>query len=251
MITICFTYFKSLTLANLAAALHSVRQQDLSQVKEIVIIDNDTVDSGHEIRIVADALAFPVPVRVLSFKHGDSSKTHAWSTNKAVQEVTTPLVFFTRADYILRHDVLARYAEKAVGDCFVTGDGYHLNVDITECDREDWRGLGVGLLHGHYGAAYDYGVVDTGVWLATKAAFSRVGGLDERLTAWGHAQTHFQHRLAETGTTFVRIPEVLFYHPRHGGQRDIHEAHAQLAQLGVDLRQMWSRYHGVSPYGVA
>ena len=45
MITICLTYFKSLTLANLDAALHSVRQQDLTNVTEIVIVDNDTQDS--------------------------------------------------------------------------------------------------------------------------------------------------------------------------------------------------------------
>jgi hypothetical protein len=248
MITICLTHFRSLTLANLAAALYSLRRQNLSGVKEVVIIDNDTLDTRHEIQVMVDALVFPVPVRVLSFKHGDASKTHAWSTNRAVQEVTTPQVFFTRADYILREDVLARFTSEARPNDFVTASGYHLGCDVQTCENTGWRTVGAKVLWSMPGVEYDYGIIDTGVWLTSREVFDSVGGLDERLTAWGHAQTHFQHKLFKAGVNFVRIPEVMFYHPAHGGEKDINLAHSQLRELGGDLKGMWARYHGASPY---
>jgi hypothetical protein len=249
MITICLTHFRSLTLANLAAALYSLRRQNLSGVKEVVIIDNDTLDTRHEIQVMVDALVFPVPVRVLSFKHGDASKTHAWSTNRAVQEVETPWILFTRADYILHQDLLQRVLSPVLTlECFVTANGYHLNGDVHACEQSAWRVAGAEVLRTLPGVEYDYGAIDTGVWMASRRAFDSVGGLDERLTAWGHAQTHFQHKLFTAGVNFIRIPEVLFYHPAHGGEKDINLAHQQLEIVGVGIKEMWARYHGASPY---
>ena len=245
MITICFTYFKSLTLANLAAALYSVRRQDLSRVKEIVIVDNDTADFAHEIRITADTFAFPVPVRVLSFKHGDPSKTHAWSTNRAVREATTPWVLFTRADYLLDFGLVKKFAQRTPNwNGFITSNGCHLGIGVNECELTDWRQTGPKFT----GVEFDYTVVDAGVWMARRDAIVAIGGLDERLTAWGHAQTDFQHRLHMSGVEFVRIPEVLFWHPAHGGEKNIDVAHAQLAGVGGDLKAMWARYEGPRIY---
>lgn len=82
-----------------------------------------------------------------------------------------------------------------------------------------------------------------------KSAWKAVGGMNESLTAWGHAQTDFQYRLWKSGVEFVRIPEVLFWHPAHGGEKDIDLAHRQLAASGGDLKMMWTRYEGTSPYG--
>jgi GT2 family glycosyltransferase len=79
-------------------------------------------------------------------------------------------------------------------------------------------------------------------------AFKQVGGLCEELTAWGHAQTHFQWKLHQAGVEFVRVPQVLFYHPHHGGERDIEVAHEQLKQQGLEIRDLWARYEGVNPY---
>src|SRR5258708_2152204 len=108
--------------------------------------------------------------------------------------------------------------------------------------------LGQGWPRIFKGTEFDYTLIDAGVWMARKDAFRRVDGMDEGMTAWGHAQTDFQHRLWKAGTEFVRVPETLFWHPFHGGHRDIDVAHAQLVAKGGDLKAMWSRYEGVSPY---
>jgi GT2 family glycosyltransferase len=93
-----------------------------------------------------------------------------------------------------------------------------------------------------------YTVIDSGVWMARRAAFWHVGGLDEALAAWGHAQTHFQWKLHTSGVEFVRIPEILFYHPLHAAERDIALAHEQLRGIGIDIHKMWERYEGAKPY---
>ena len=250
MISICLTYFASLTLANLSAALYSVRQQDLSIVSEIVIVDNNTSDDVAEIQAAIDAQAFPVPVRVVSHKHGDPSKTHAWSSNVAVREARTPWVLMTRADYLLAFCVLDRFAAAISGkpdawDGFVTGNGCHLYEDIDACERSPWRSVGPHVLDG---VTFDYTCIDSGVWLARRDAFERVGGLDEGLTAWGHAQTAFQYALHTSGTECVRIPETLFYHPQHAAARDIDLAHQQLHDRGLSLKTLWARHEGVQPY---
>ncbi len=252
MITICLAYFKSLTLANLAAALYSVKQQDLACVERILVFDNDTQDSLYDVNSVVNELQFSIPVVVVSVKHGDATKTHAWSTNQAVNLVSTPWVLFTRADYILSFglvrkflDVKRSYPHEWNG--FVTSNGCHLQHTVEECELTGWRTFGPRIL-GENGA-FDYTLIDSGVWMARPTAFDAVDGLDERLTAWGHAQTDFQYRLYKSGVDFVRIPEVLFWHPHHGGAKDIDLAHRQLAGVGVNLKECWARYHGVSPYG--
>jgi GT2 family glycosyltransferase len=250
MITIAFTYFKSLTLANLAAALYSVRRQDLSQVSDVVVMDNDTIDSARNIQAVIDAQAFSVPSYMVSIKHGDPSKAQAWSTNFTVRHARAPWVFYTRADYLLDFDMLKKFV--AIVDSkpknwngFIVSNGGFLHVPIGEVEQTSWRIYGSSSLRLLHNTVYDYTVVDSGVWMARRASFV---GFDERLSAWGHAQTEFQWRMHQAGVEFVRIPETLFWHPAHGGEKDIDVAHAQLAAQGGDLKAMWARYHGVSPY---
>lgn len=245
MITICFTYFKSLTLANLAAALYSVSRQDLSKVKEVVIVDNDTNDLKQDILDVIVALKFPVPVRLWSEKHMEITRTHSWSTNRAVREVTTPWFLFTRADYLLAFDVVKKFSALAEGNRFITSNGCHLGIGVEECERSMWRTHGPRWMDG---VVFDYTIVDTGVYMMCLDAFNKVDGLDESLTAWGHAQTDFQYRLHESGVEFARISETLFWHPGHGGEKDIELAHKQLAGVGRNLKKMWARYEGVNPY---
>lgn len=252
MATVCFTYFKSLGPANLGAALYALRQQNFSRVESIIVVDNDTDDGIDTIQAVVDALRFPVPVRVLSFKHGDPARTHAWSTNVAVAAARSPWIIFTRADYLLHFQAVDKFFDVLAGwqlcELFITGNVYHLNVDVAACDKVAWRYAGPQVLRVLPGKEEDYTHIDAGVWMTSKAMFDRVGGLDERLSAWGHAQTHFQHKLYEAGARFVRIPEVLFYHPQHAASRDINLAHRQLAEQGINLRQMWERYEGTKPY---
>jgi glycosyltransferase involved in cell wall biosynthesis len=252
-VTICFTYFKSLALANLEAALHSVYRQDLSGVESIVIVDNDTNDSEESVSRTVQGVGFKVPVRFFSFKHGDATRTHSWSTNVALSMVRTPWVLFTRADYLLDFDALRKFAYVVRGkpsdwNGFVTGNVYHLNIDIGACERTSWRVDGPRVLRAMPGAEADYTHIDAGVWMTRLESFDVVGGLNEKLTAWGHAQTHFQWKLSLAGVDFVRIPEVLFYHPLHAAERDIGVAHQQIAERGVDLRKMWARYEGAQPY---
>lgn len=252
-VTVCCTYFKSLGLANLRAAAYSLRQQNLTNVDLIVVVDNDTDDSVDAIWNVFAWLKFPVPVRLLPFKHGDAEKTHSWSTNVAVRAAQTSWILFTRADYILDFRCLERFvavaeASPAGWDGFVTGNVYHLNSDVGQCEEMSWRIDGAQVLRLLPGAEADYTRIDAGVWLLRRSAFDRVEGLDEALSAWGHAQTHFQHKLYTSGTEFVRVPEVLFYHPLHAAPRDLALAHQQLAERGIDLKEMWARHDGVQPY---
>lgn len=256
MITICFTYFRSLALINLEAALFSVQAQDLSNVEKIIVVDNNTYDSVEEIQAVIDLQQFSVPVELLSFKHGDPTRTHSWSTNVAVRAAQTPWVLFTRADYILDFTLIQRFQEivhtkeydlHGVWRGFITSNAYHLYVDIGVCEQTPWR-LDPRILRDLSGKEEDYTIVDTGVWMSRRDSFNDVDGLNERLSAWGHAQTHFQWKLFQSGVEFVRIPEPLFFHPRHSAEREIEVAHEQLREQGIDLKKMWSRYHGVSPY---
>jgi hypothetical protein len=254
MITICFTYFKSLALANFEAALYALRRQDFSAVQEIVIVDNDTEDAAQTLmKTIGGDLKFPVPVTLKSFKHGDPTKTHPWSANVAVREATTSWVLFTRADYILDFTLVSRFAEVIEEHPpgwkgFVTSNVCHLFHDVAACETYGWRSRGPGVLLDAPHATEAYTCIDAGVWMTQRATFDEVGGLDERLSAWGHAQTHFQYKLHKAGVECVRIPEVLFYHPLHSATRDLDEGHQQLRDLGVDLKEMWARYEGTQPY---
>jgi hypothetical protein len=253
-ITICFTYFRGLTPANLAAALYSVSRQDLSLVDSVVVVDNNTQDLVGHIQSVIDAQNLPVPVRLFSYKHGDDTRAQSWSTNVTVRHAETPWVFYTRADYLLDFNILAKFvrvldAHPAAWDGFVVSNGCFLSSNIDDCEKTNWRATGPSLFTG---VVYDYTVVDSGVWMARREMFDRVGGFDETLSAWGHAQTLFQYAVYQSGTEFVRVPEVLHWHVWHGGLRDIDVAHRQLLEhKGIDyegLKKMWSRYHGRSPY---
>ncbi len=252
--TVCMTYFKSLALANLDAALYSLRRQDLSRVDKIVLVDNDTDSDPRQVAELLAAFRFEVPASLIAARHGgDPSKTHPWSSNLAVSEATAPWVFFTRADYILDFGALAKFVavteeRPRAWDGFVTGNVYHLSVDVSRCEMEPWRSQGARLLRALPGAEESYTLIDTGVWMARRESYDRVGGLDEGLSAWGHAQTHFQHKLHKSGVEFVRIPEPLFYHPQHAAPRDINAAHRQLAARGLDIHEMWERHDGPKPY---
>lgn len=247
-VTVCLTYFKSLTLDNLRAALHSLRRQSvIDLVSEIVVVDNATADSQPEIAAIINEQAFAVPTRLLSFKHEDESRTHSWSTNVAFREARTPWVFFTRADYVLDDALLARSIQMAAAHGagwkgFVTADGYHLQPDVLACDVSGWRERGARELRTLPGAAFDYTLIDSGVYLLNRETFERVGGFDERLTVWGHAQTEFQWRLYKANVDMARIAEVLYYHPMHGAPRDLAAATAQLAAHGVNIKECWARY---------
>jgi len=249
-LTICLTYFRSLSLANLAASLFSVRQQEMDRVNSVVIVDNNTDDSIRDVLEVINAADLHVPVDFSSFKHKDTAKAQAWSTNVTVRRAQTTWVFYTRADYLLNFDIVRKFlaivdSKPDTWEGFLVSHGCHLGNSIAECEATTWRESGPRVLHG---VEYDYTEIDSGVWMARRETFDRIGGFDERLSAWGHAQTEFQHRMFTAGVEFVRVPEVLFFHPAHGGEKDIEVGHRQLRDLGLDIREMWERYPGPKFY---
>lgn len=249
MITICLVYFRSLKLAHLAAALFSLRQQSFSLVDSIVLLDNNTDDDEEHIHALVSSLEFPIPVRILSVKHGDPHKAHSWSTNEAVQQVITPFVLFTRADYLLDFDAVQDFTNVMTPENFVVGGYFDVPLDVGEIEKTKWRVKGPQILPGR---EWDHVEIDAGVWACSKETFDKIGGLDERLSAWGHAQTHFQYKLHSAGVPFVNIQKVLFYHMKHAVpeiDKDHKLALEQLKQVGVTLKQMWARYTGPNhPY---
>jgi hypothetical protein len=212
------------------------------------VVDNSTGDPVTGIKAILDRLDFPVPVILYSNKHEDPAKTHSWSTNVAVRQAYTDWVFFTRADYLLSFNIIEKFLgvvrnHPVSWDGFVTSKGSYLGT-LRECGTK-WREEGLQVLEG---TVYDHTLIDAGVWMARRSAFERVGGLNENLTAWGHAQTHFQWKLHQSGTEFHRIDDILFGHVDHGGDKDISLANTQLVQQGLNLQEMWARYDGPRIY---
>lgn len=246
MITVCFVYFRSLTLLNLEAALYSVRKQNLSDVDRLVVLDNNTDDSSEQIQAVIDKLDFPIPVALVSHKHGDLSKTHSWSTNAVVREAKTEWVFFTRADYLLEFNTLELFLAETTSPKFIVGRYYDVQVDVGVCNTTRWRIEGPGKTLQQFGQEYSHTLVDSGVWMTTKQIFDSVGGMDESMHAWGHSQTAFQYKLYLAGVDFIKVPHIVFYHPIHHHEvgRDWDLAMRQVTQAGFDLRTMWKRYEG-------
>lgn len=251
MITICLTYFRSLELANLRAALYSVRRQNLSQVEEIIVVDNNTNDSVEDIRSVVRELDFPVRVSIFSYKHGDPTKTHPWSVNRAVEAVETDWFILTRADYLLDFNAVERFLEvPQVENRFIVGGYYDVGMDVYRCDLTPWKEAGPVVLQS-YGREWDHVTIDAGVWMTSTDVFHKIGGMRESLYAWGHAQTVFQFELHRAGVECVRIPHVVFYHTAHGYEtpRNHTVARQQLEMAGFNLIEMWSRYSGPdNPY---
>lgn len=251
-VTICLTYFRSLTLANLEAALYSVSQQDLQFVDRLIVVDNNTEDPLEDIEKAIDGCNLELPVKLISCKHGDPQRTHSWSANRAIAEVETPWVLFTRADYLLDFSLVHHFVSFArqrpdTWNGFITSNVYHLHVPIAECEKTNWRSNVAELLQ-LSGVQEDYAAIDSGVWMARKRTVLQAGGFDERLSAWGHAQTLFQHNVAAIGTEFIVIPSPLFYHPAHGGEKDITRAHAELVAAGYNIKTLWARHTGAQPY---
>lgn len=253
MIDIAFVFFRTLDLRHLDAALYSLSRQDFTEVGSVFILDNNTTFTPDQIEAVVQRYPVPVPVEVGYGKHGDPNKTQSWSVNAVMRRCQSPWVFFTRADYILDASTLARFA--AVRDQhppdwrgFVTSYAYHMAFDergdqriegFRDIEQHDWRTRGAQvLLTDVNGWRVDSSHLDAGVWLTRRALWAEVGGLDERLHAWGYQQTVFQRALREHGVDIVQIPEFLFFHQHHAAPRSYDVAKAQLAETGLTVEAL-------------
>lgn len=241
---VAFVYFNTLSLDHLDAAWYALSKQRFEGVTAVRFLDNNTPDDKNAIAKVLLRYKMPVPVHIESCKHGDPTRTQSWSVNTSVRSVTTPLVFFTRADYILDFDCLQAFRWEWMQHHpdwrgFVTSYAYHMAYDargdqrtigFRDIEQHDWRTLGAYILrHAVNGWDVTSSDTDAGVWLMRRADWEAVGGENEGLVAWGLQQTVFQQALHDAGVEIAQIPAYLFFHQHHGGTfRDYDRALAEL-----------------------
>lgn len=243
MIDIAFTFFRSLDLTHLDAAWYSVSKQDFSNVGAVYVLDNNTEFSEASIDEVLHRYELPVPVIVITAKHGDTSLTQSWSVNTVVKACEEEWVFFTRADYILAFDCLARLKIEAIlrtgaGEKpFVSGwcwqmayDREAKNIDAhIDIEQYGWRERGMPALLEHpYAFRFHETNLDAGVWLTQKQWIADAGWMNEGMTSWGYQQSTFQRALVgRAGVTCVALQDYLFAHQHHAAVRDFAKASAE------------------------
>ena len=259
-IDVCFVFFRSLRIAHLEAALYSLSRQNLTDVRQIRFLDNNTDFTFTDIASVLPKFFRPdgseVPVDFESLKHQDETKTQSWSVNHVCRDMCPDdvFLFFTRADYILDFDCLSAFTEALAQDgyglrsTFVTSWAYHMAYDERGDQRIDafrdievhgWRHKGAQvLLDAVNGWQVQSSHTDAGVWLTHRRVLERAGWMDERLWKSGYQPTEFQKRIRERGTTILEIPRYLFFHQHHAAPRSYDEAKAQLAEAGTSVEEL-------------
>jgi hypothetical protein len=253
MIDIALIHFKTLGLAHLDAALFTLAQQDMTDVRRITVYDNDSPDTRSSIEaLVVQRLGVPrlrnasrLTVGVKSDKHGDPRRTQSWSVNWVLKDTASEWLFLTRSDFLLSPDCLAKF--RAVRDSmppdwrgFVTSWCHQMGCDdqLSNTDMlaphslpdAPWRAHpdGAGSLVGHVPACYFQSTdVDAGVWLARPADYLAIGGLNEHMVSWGFQQQEAQRGLARSGVQIVNLQEYLFHHQHHYAPRDFGVAGAE------------------------
>ena len=256
MISICFVHFDGgLDLRHLDAAWFSLSKQDFTGVNQVCFFDNNSPDSIDAIAAVLYRYPMPVPVHYEFAKHGDATKTQSWSVNHVCDTAKGPQILFTRSDYILDFTTVARFRHvsenlpfNARQTAFITSYAYHMAFDergdqrivgFRDIEQYGWREHGPQvLLEKVNGWKVDSSHLDAGVWLTQKALWALVGGLDERLSAWGYQQTVFQRALAQVGVHFPVLPEYLFFHQHHAAPRSYDVAKVELAEIGLSVAEL-------------
>jgi hypothetical protein len=249
VIDICFIYFRTLTLDHLDAAWFTLAKQDFAGVQSVIFLDNNTDDDPEAIQAVLDRYPLPVP-RILCFeKHGDSRRTQSWSVNRVTMGLARgPLVFLTRADFLLNYDCLAKMRaeylsrDEARRNVFITSHCHQMGCDAALSNLDvlaghsardaAWRSDPQGpasLLGVEHANLFQMTHVDAGVWLTPRAPILAAAGLNEKMVAWGYQQQEFQRRLARQGTEMCALPEFLFHHQHHWAVRDVGQANAESA----------------------
>lgn len=248
--SICFVFFRGMNLAHLDAAWYSVCRQDMLHVGEIYVLDNNTDYSEAEIRAVLARYPTRVPVIVESVKHNDPTRTQSWSVNRVCQGAAGQWIFFTRADYILAFDALARMRAEILDRPtwdqrrFVSGwcwqmayDREARNIDANiDIEQYGWRERGMPALLEHpYAFRFHETDQDAGVWFTAKGYLSEAGWMNEKLTSWGYQQSTFQRALRRIGITCSAVQDYLFAHQHHYAERDFDQARREYDQFGEGL----------------
>lgn len=244
-ISICFVHFRSLNLTHLDAAWYSLSKQDLTGVNGIYFLDNNTQTPVDD--LVEVLMRYPVwsPGRLrVTIEHDrNPTHTHSWSVNKVCQQAPGPWIFFTRSDYVLAFDALARMRDEVFRrptwdqKKFVSGwcwqmayDREARNIDANvDIEQYGWREGGMAALLQHpYGFKFHETDQDAGVWFTNKAYMEDAGWMNEGLVSWGYQQSTFQRALRHVaGVQCVAIPDYLFAHQHHHAVRDFDKARAE------------------------
>jgi len=254
-ITLGFVYFRTTSLAHLDAAWFTVsRLAGLDAVAGAYILDNNTDDAPAEIQQVIDRYPVPFPVTVDYAKHGVSRRTHSWSVNRVLSEVTTPWVFFTRSDFLLDPTCLHTFRQtrdsrlernpqwRGLVTSYCHQMGYDAALSNTDAlaphslPDAPWRlqpdGLR-GLVGSVPACRFHDADKDAGVWLTSTEVWRTSGGLNEKLVSWGYQQSLWQDALKRHGVEMVQIPDYLFHHQHHAAPRDPRQAALEV--------QRWAR----------
>lgn len=240
MLSIVFTFYRTLDLTHLERALYSVsRQEGLCELAdELVFVDNNTVYEPGEIRSVVE-LYFQEPFVSYHFmKHGDSTRRHSWSANYGIRAARNERVFFTRADYILMEDCLYKMAAQAEGLSFVSGwcwqMGYDRQAESTETpppyEAYGWRTNVRYLLQYPYAFEFPETDQDAGVYVTSREAMEKGGWYDEAMINFGYQQSTLQRKMRKAGVKMWAIPEFLFCHQHHEADRDFDRARKEYNQ---------------------
>lgn len=247
-VSVCFVYFKTLALQHLDAAWYSLSKQDFSQVNHVYFLDNNTDDDLFAIQEVLNRYPLPVPVIFCSDKHGRSDRTQSWSVNRVCQMAQGPIIFFTRADYILAFDALALMVDRVRNSLafdfkpFVSGWCWQMAYDreaanlneFVDVEQYGWREGGMAALMQHpYAFRFHETDRDAGVWCTLKAYLAEAGWMNEKLTSWGYQQSSFQTDLQRAGVRCEAIQDYLFAHQHHWAPRDFTKANEEYARFGA------------------
>lgn len=242
-ISLGLIHFKTCSVDNLRLALRSVASQDLSRVAHLMVYNNDSGISLESIAILLDEeFNHRRFVAIAHDTHGDPTKTHPYSVNRAFATLPGPGIFITRSDYILSPDAIPMAIEEAERmqaeglKPFVTGLCYQSAYDRDERAYPDYGDISgksfeeLLALPGHTFGETDQ---DAGVFLTLKE-YWRLCPLNEKLSAWGYAQSTWQRQLVnEVGVSMRALQRVLFFHQQHGEwDRDHGLARAQYNQFG-------------------
>ena len=248
-VSICFVFFRGMNLEHLDAAWYSLSKQDLAHVNAVYFLDNNTTYSVKEISTVLWRYPFWKPGQLFSTydKHDNPLRTQSWSVNTVCQQAAGPWVFFTRADYILAFDALARMRAEILDRPtwdqrrFVSGwcwqmayDREAKNIDANiDIEQYGWRERGMPALLEHpYAFRFHETDQDAGVWFTAKDYLAEAGWMNEKLTSWGYQQSTFQRALRNNGITCSALPDYLFAHQHHYAVRDFDKARREYEQFG-------------------
>ena len=242
MLSIVFTFYRTLDLNHLERAITSLAKQTIWPLNdpkdELLFVDNNTEYDEADIRgVIEPHFKYPF-LNYHSCKHGDPNKRHSWSANYGIRHARNSKIFFTRADYILMEDAIEKMDAIWKEGRFVSGWCWQMGCKRQEVadrlclvyDKDPeyesyaWRSNVRNLLQHPNAHSFPETDMDAGTYMTSKAAMKVGGWYDEAMIGFGYQQSTLQRRMAEGGIAMMVVPEYLFCHQHHEAERDFDKA---------------------------